>query len=245
MAQGFELIELLVEEGAGVFDVVDVAGVAEAAFATQLLGRTTAAGFEGFGFLVCGGHGAALECLVYDTARVWADRGFVSICKNCQGSFRSGVALGTMGEVVDGGSMGIRWVWLGLAGWGLAAGAMATVAMAMPAGSRSGFCYLFRNDGLVLTQSCGIELADRLAYGIDYGLGGRSIRLNWADGMQTTIVPTYGGGMTVDGLPAVSYQRGGVFLQPIVGPFGAELDDRIFCERIVQNNDSICYRFLN
>jgi hypothetical protein len=79
MGLGFEVVELLVEESAGVFDIVDVARVAEAAFATKLLRRATAAGFEGFGFLVCGGHGGAVGRLLYDSAMFWADRGFVSI----------------------------------------------------------------------------------------------------------------------------------------------------------------------
>jgi hypothetical protein len=134
--------------------------------------------------------------------------------------------------------------WLGLLG--LLGLVWAPTAIAGPESSRSGLCYLFRNESLVGTQSCGIAVGDRL-YSPGFGPELRSLVLSWPDGGRTTIVPSsYPAGMTVDGDPSVSYQRGGVFLQPIVAPFlGIGLDDRIFCERVLRTNDSVCYRFLN
>jgi hypothetical protein len=137
--------------------------------------------------------------------------------------------------------------WLGLLGvLGLA---WAPGAIAGPESSRSGLCYLFRHESLVGTQSCGIAIGDRL-YSTGFGPELRSLVLTWPDGGRTTIMPTsgfaYPPGLSVDGEPSVSYQRGGVFLQPIVAPFlGIGVDDRIFCERVLRTNDSVCYRFLN
>jgi hypothetical protein len=146
-----------------------------------------------------------------------------------------------MGSAMDGGVMARGWAVLFWAGLGWAPGAIAG-----PELNRSGLCYLFRNEVLVGTQSCGIALGDRL-YNTGFGPELRSLVLSWPDGGRTTIVPNaYPAGMTVDGDPSVSYQRGGVFLQPIVAPFlGIGVDDRIFCERVVRTNDSVCYRFLN
>jgi hypothetical protein len=208
---------------------------------------------------VCGGHGIALGCLFYDTAMFWVDRGFIAICDVLWfvaicGLWRfvnSGLAAGlaeTMELDLKGARHGgvmvklLGLLSLGLLGW-------VPAAIAGPEQSRSGLCYLFRNESLVGTQSCGIVVGDRL-YSTGYGPELRSLVLSWPDGGRTTIAPTsafvYPPGLSVDGEPSVSYQRGGVFLQPIVAPFlGIGLDDRIFCERVLRTNDSVCYRFLN
>ena len=56
MGLGFQLVELLIEKGAGVLDIVDVCRVAEAALTTEVFGWIDPAGLDGARFLVGEGH---------------------------------------------------------------------------------------------------------------------------------------------------------------------------------------------
>lgn len=128
-------------------------------------------------------------------------------------------------------------------GIGIAAIA-ATVSMmvmgevsARPNPDRAGICYFFKGNSLELTQTCVISTG--------YGAGAQYVILNWADGVRTRILNhTYPEPeiiTTVDGEAAQDYARDTSWYNVVENP--GSNDDIMFCQRILSNRNSVCYKF--
>lgn len=107
---------------------------------------------------------------------------------------------------------------------------------ARPYPDRPGICYFFRGNSLELTQTCVISTG--------YGTGEHYAVLNWADGVKTHILnnlnlkpPT----LKVDGEIAQEYKRDTSFYSVVENPGSRE--DIMFCQRILSNQNSVCYKF--
>jgi hypothetical protein len=107
---------------------------------------------------------------------------------------------------------------------------------ARPFPDRPGICYFFKNDSLDMTQSCVMSSG--------YGAGAQYVILNWTDGVRTAIstdtrkVPYT---ITVDNEPSEGYMRDASWYG--ITSNADSPDGVIYCQRILSNENSVCYKF--
>ncbi|MGB5963794.1 MAG: hypothetical protein WBG73_24380 [Coleofasciculaceae cyanobacterium] len=108
---------------------------------------------------------------------------------------------------------------------------------AKPYPDRPGICYFFKGNSLETTQTCVISTG--------YGAGAQYVILNWVDGVKTRILNnTYPEAeiiTTVDGEVAQDYARDTSWYRVVKNP--GSRDDIMFCQRILSNQNSVCYKF--